>query len=133
MKKKIREIAFLTLFQSEFTQPLEVRHLLDLFESELPKEAMDAIELLTSGVRTHLQDIDSKIQASSQHWKVDRLSSVDRTLLRMAIYEMIIATPSLDAALVINEAIELAKKYSNQDSPKFINGVLDQAYKRSQM
>ena len=130
MKKKAREIAFLTLFQSEFTQPLTINHLLDLFESDLPAAAVADIETLVEGVRTSLTKIDERIQASSQNWNVSRLSSVDRTILRLAVYEMIFSPHRLDAALVINEAIELAKKYSSEEAPRFVNGVLDQAAKR---
>ncbi len=130
MKKKSREIAFLTLFQSEFAQPLQLRHLLELFESDLPPEAVADIEALVEGVRSDLQKIDDRIQASMQNWNVSRLSSVDRTILRLAVYEMLFHAQRLDVALVINEAIELAKKYSSEEAPRFVNGVLDQAAKR---
>ena len=81
-------------------------------------------EKLVIGTTENLENIDAEIDASSKNWKMHRLPIVDLTILRIATYE-ILYVDEIDAATSINEAIEIAKSYSTQDSPKFINGVLD--------
>lgn len=92
---------------------------------------IDYADLLINGVKNNLEKIDSTVQKVSQHWKLDRMAIVDRNLLRMAIFEMLVMKDPLTPNIVINEAIELAKKYGSTDSASFINGLLDQAAKES--
>ena len=71
--------------------------------------------------------IDAQITEKSEHWRIERMSAVDRNLLRLAIYEMtVMGTP---AAVVIDEALELARKFSNQEAVQFVNGVLDAVHR----
>lgn len=81
-------------------------------------------EKLVKGTTENLENIDAEIDASSKNWKMHRLPIVDLTILRIATFE-ILYVEEIDAATSINEAIEISKSYSTQDSPKFINGVLD--------
>lgn len=84
------------------------------------------------GVSDHSADIDEKIQMYAHAWSLDRMPTVDRAILRMATWE-ILYNPDVDAAVAINEAVELAKQYSTEESSKFVNGVLGKIadYRRS--
>lgn len=74
------------------------------------------------GVRTHRQDLDRRIEAASERWPLHRMPVVDRTILRLALYELV--HESTPTAVVLNEAVELAKRYSTKKSGAFVNGVL---------
>ncbi len=87
-----------------------------------------ALELV-EGTTAHLEAIDTVLQNTSENWKLHRMPVVDLSILRCATYE-ILYIDDIDPATSINEAIEIAKSYSTPDSPKFINGVLDNIHKK---
>jgi N utilization substance protein B len=76
------------------------------------------------GVESHRGPIDTAIQQAAQNYELSRISAVDRNVLRVAVYEML-ACPDVPPVVSINEAIEIAKKYSTDESGRFVNGVLD--------
>lgn len=76
----------------------------------------------------HLEEIDGLIQRHLEHWDVSRVNPIDRNILRMGITEMLFFK-EVPTKVTINEAIEISKKYSTEDSPKFVNGILDAALK----
>ena len=78
---------------------------------------------LVRGVESRAAEIDALISAHAKGWTIDRMPVMDRTLLRMAIFELL-GEPDLPVAVVISEAVELAKRYSTEDSGRFVNGVL---------
>jgi N utilization substance protein B len=78
---------------------------------------------LANGVADHLDEIDSLIEKYANAWALDRMPAVDRQLLRLGAYELI-AEPSVPVAVVIDEAVDLAKDFSTEESGKFVNGVL---------
>lgn len=82
-------------------------------------------ELLVEGVCLHRNEIDLRIDSASEHWRLDRMSLVDRNILRIAIFEMF-HCEDVPPKVSINEAIDLGKRFSGQDSAPFINGILDQ-------
>ena len=82
------------------------------------------------GVHNNLNDIDEAIKAALDKWKIDRISKVNLTILRLAVYEMKYVD-DVPAKVAINEAIEIAKVYSDEKSVSFINGVLDKVLKNS--
>ena len=84
---------------------------------------------LVEGTAAHLSVIDDILQNTSKNWRLHRMPIVDLSILRCAIYE-ILYVDDIDPATSINEAIEIAKSYSTPDSPKFINGVLDNIRKK---
>jgi transcription antitermination protein NusB len=87
-----------------------------------PERDPFTVELVRGAVE-HAADIDQHIAKHAEHWRIERMPSVDRNILRMAVYELLYgATP---AAVAIDEAIELARRYSNEESAQFVNGVLD--------
>ncbi len=83
-------------------------------------------ESVLRGVREHLAEIDRSLESISENWRLSRMSATDRNILRLAAYEMMFGdTPP---RVAINEAIELAKRYGDQNSPKYVNGVLDRLW-----
>jgi N utilization substance protein B len=87
-------------------------------------EAWDFAGELGRGVAENLAEIDERIQSASRKWRIARMDRVDRTLLRMAVYELYYC-PEVPDRVAINEAVELAKAYGSTDSRKFVNGILD--------
>ena len=81
-----------------------------------------AVELV-DGVAGHLPELDARIAAAAEHWTIERMPLVDRNLLRLAAYELT-ARPEVPTAVVLDQAIELAKLLSTADSGRFVNGVL---------
>jgi len=87
-------------------------------------EVRDFAESLVRGVLQHREVLDGAVAASAQHWRVERMAVVDRNVLRLAVYEILFHDDT-PAPVVIDEAIEVAKKYGSAESGSFINGILD--------
>jgi len=99
-----------------------------LYAEEHPERDAFAISLL-EGTIAHLEEVDGLISRHAEHWRMERMPAVDRNILRLGVYEMLHgATP---AAVTIDEALELTRKFSGEESVQFVNGVLD-AIHRSQ-
>ncbi len=126
VRQKARELAFQSLFQYDFCRE---RDAVVAFHasSDHPDTQAFAIQLV-SGVLDHLPDINQTIQQHLKHWSPNRLSRVDRNILRLATYELLYLS-NTPATVVLNEAIEIAKRYGSEDSGAFVNGVLDQIQK----
>lgn len=100
-------------------------------EEDTPRRAEPDtfMEALVIGASEQAVAIDSRISQKSEHWRLDRMAAVDRNLLRLAIFEMTgLGTP---AAVVIDEALELARQFSGDESVSFINGILDAVHRSS--
>lgn len=106
----------------------EVFQMLDAYGPQLEPKSVDFAASLIRGTAKILKKIDKLIQTHARNWQVSRLASADRCILRLAGYELIM-TPDTPVGVIIDEAIELAKKYSTQDSGGFVNGILDQMKK----
>jgi len=124
-----RELALKFLYQFELTGG-ELDEQIKLFLKQ--NSSKDDVESFMRGLVFSLLDkvkeIDEVIQKYSDHWVLDRMTVIDRNILRMGVCELLFdfSTPP---KVVINEAIDIAKKYGNEDSPEFINGVLDKVFK----
>lgn len=129
MRHQSRELALQILFQIEFAPQIQYAEFLEVFEQSFSQDIIDYADMLINGVKNNREKIDSAIQSASQHWKVQRMAIVDRNILRMAYYEMRLMPDALKPNIVINEAVELAKKYGTTESSSFINGILDQLAK----
>lgn len=81
-------------------------------------------EELARGAYAHIEEIDRGLQRVSENWALSRMPGADRNLLRLAVYELRFSPNAIDDAVVINEAVELAKAYGTDDSSSFVNGVL---------
>jgi N utilization substance protein B len=124
-RRKSREAALQLLYQAEFEEPTSKASLARFWasrkEDRLVREYADELVL---GILEHRDELDKMIQAVSKNWRVARMSIVDRNILRLASYEMRYG-PGLAPAVVINEAIEIAKRYSGPEASVFVNGILD--------
>jgi N utilization substance protein B len=87
------------------------------------REVMALAEELVRGVAAHRRAIDETIEAVSTNWRLDRMAKVDRNVLRLAVFELL--ETDVPVKVVLNEAIELGKKYGSESSGAFVNGVLD--------
>jgi len=86
-------------------------------------EVKDLAEALVRGVAEHRRQVDEAIEEASSNWRLDRMARVDRNVLRLAVYELL--RTDVPVKVVINEAIELGKKFGSESSGAFVNGVLD--------
>jgi N utilization substance protein B len=84
---------------------------------------------LAAGVVDTVANVDPVIAESAEHWRIERMNVVDRLILRLAVYEFL-HQPDTPARVIINEALELARTFSNDDSVRFINGILDAIRRR---
>ena len=121
-----REIALQTLFHLEFNEA-ETQSILETIQEEnksLTSGSMMYAQQLVDGVSAKKEEIDAELSMYAQDWKVVRMPAVDRNILRIAVYEMKHQDEKIDDGIAINEAVELAKRFGTDRSPKFINGVL---------
>ncbi|MDO5674125.1 MAG: transcription antitermination factor NusB [bacterium] len=131
LRRQARELALQFLFsldmQAGLTAPLaEVQAAFAGFSEHFAstRAALPYARNLVEGVCRHWRELDQDIAAHSHNWRVERMSAVDRTILRIAAYELRWAEDA-PAQVVINEALEIAKRFSIDDSAPFINGILD--------
>lgn len=128
MKRRLaREIALQTLFQLEFSDiDSEFARQAVCEEREIKEDEanLDYVRALINGVKDNKEAIDERIISNTSNWKIERMSAVDRNILRIAVYELLYAAETLTPNIIINEAIEIAKIYGTDNSPKFINGIL---------
>jgi len=87
------------------------------------REVRELAEALVRGVAEHRRSVDDAIEEASSNWRLDRMARVDRNVLRLAVYELL--QTDVPVKVVINEAIELGKKFGSESSGAFVNGVLD--------
>lgn len=126
MRRKSRELALQTLFQLDFSPHTAVQDLLNLLGESFDEATLGYAVTLVSGVRDNRDQIDAAVQAASTRWKLERMASVDRNLLRVAAFEMFFAPERIKPNIAINEAVEISKIYGTAESSAFINGILDQ-------
>jgi N utilization substance protein B len=125
-RRKSRELAMQMLFQADIGKqtPEEVRATFWKAGDEVEPEVRGFAEELFRVSVAHQEEIDELISANSRHWRLERMPAVDRNLLRMAIGEML-GFKSTPFPIVINEALEIGRRYSAPESINFLNGVLD--------
>lgn len=127
-----RELALQVLFQQEFASKQSAHAGLETFRGSFdaaPEVWSYALELL-KGIEKNREGIDTIIQKCSAHWKLKRMALVDLNIMRVAAFELKFADASVPHAVIINEAIEISKKYGTVDSGAFVNGILDQIMKQ---
>ena len=126
-RRKARECALQMLFAadvSEATSENVVRsYWAELGEPELDDTARDFATRLASGTLANLELLDERIRSRAEHWRISRMAVVDRNILRLAVYEFLYEpTPR---TVAINEALEIARRFSTYEATQFINGILD--------
>ena len=126
-RRKARVCALQMLFQYDVAQP-RLDELVSIYWDSFGDEAgevdRDFANRLAVGALSHLEEIDERIKKRAENWRISRMAIVDRNILRLAIYEFLfeLDTPK---TVVINEALEIARKFSTFEATQFINGILD--------
>ena len=126
-----REWALKVLYQCDITHKPILATAEEFLSNQNIKqdEIIEFTKRLALGVQEHSTQIDEKISQYATNWEIKRMAIIDRNILRLGIFELLY-TPDVPPKVSINEAIELAKKYGDIDSSKFINGVLDKIHKQ---
>ena len=130
-RRKSRECALQILFELEFN-PVDARSLVRQYwdHQKASPEIREYGTWLVERFLDHRDEIDGSIQAASEHWRLARMAVVDRNVLRIAVCELL-HEPSLVPPIVIDEAIEIARKYSGNEAAVFVNGILDAVLKKT--
>lgn len=131
-RRRAREAALQFLFQDDFLDQGKSTNVAELDERfgafsllyQVNKKARPYARLLIGGIFDKLDEIDGAIAAHATNWRLERIAATDRNLLRVAIFELLFQD-DVPAQVAINEAVEIAKRFGTQESPAFINGVLD--------
>ncbi len=132
-RRKAREYALQFIYRIDFLEAwksLDTGRLTEDLSSfwtetkEKDEDVRQFAEEIIGGTITQLGRIDGLLQDVADRWKLSRMASIDRNILRLATYE-ILSRSEIPAAVIINEALEIAKKYSTSESASFINGILD--------
>ncbi|MDA8157247.1 MAG: transcription antitermination factor NusB [Actinomycetota bacterium] len=125
-RRKAREYALQMLFQLDFGTEKPDAAFFSRFWQNLdePQDVKKFAEDLVKGAAGHIEELDRLITENAENWVLDRMAIVDRNILRSAAYELVFKE-EIPPAVVINEAIEVAKKFSMKESASFINGILD--------
>jgi N utilization substance protein B len=125
-RRKSRELVLQMLFQADMGKqsPDVVRKTFWAERGDVDEEARGFAEDLFRVASDRLEEIDALIGKHTRHWKMDRMAAVDRNLLRAAVAEFL-GYPETPRPIVINEALEIARRFSTPESVQFINGVLD--------
>lgn len=129
-RTRARELAMQGLYQLDVQGPDLLQHLAEFFIENDPNSLVRKLASeWTKGTWENLTLCDELITASTIKWQLSRLSTVDKSILRLAVYQLKFC-PDIPPRVVINEAIELAKRFSTDKSPAFVNGVLDAVLKK---
>ena len=129
-RRTARERALQALYKLEMTQGATTREALDAAwaaSSEDGTPEPDAVKFakeIVEGVEAHSEEIDGLIERHSHNWRLDRMSRIDRNVLRLGIFELKYR-PDIPRKVTINEAVELGKNFGNEESSAFVNGLLD--------
>ncbi len=125
-RRKSRELALQMLFQADIgqQQPDDVRKTFWKGRGEVGDDVQGFAEDIFRVAQDRSTDIDKLIESHAENWRMDRMAAVDRNIMRAAVAELL-GFPKTPRAVVINEAIEIARKFSAPESAQFINGVLD--------
>jgi len=123
-RTKSREIALKALYRVDISKEPLSEVLDDILGRERDKDIKKFAQELTTNTLDNISVLDGLITKHALNWKLDRMAAIDRNILRLAGYELLFCS-NIPPKVSINEAIELAKKYGDQDSGKFVNGILD--------
>ena len=121
-----REVALQVLYQIEQNPGVPVTEIHQFINRRTlgEQKLAEFTAGLIAGVREHQPRIDAMIQEVAENWRLDRMAAIDRNILRLGAYEVLFC-PEVPAKVAINEALELAKRYSTSQSSRFVNGILD--------
>lgn len=127
-RSRAREVALQLLFQQDQNPKPLSRPGIEAFARERLRDDADLVAFCLSrydGVRTHLAEIDPKLTSVAENWRLNRMLPVDRNVLRLGAFELLFDPGAEPVPVILDEAIELSRRYGSKDSPKFVNGILD--------
>ena len=129
-RRRARELAVQVLFHLEFS-PDDPTEVFDLIceNFQYPESIRDFSRRLVLGVCEKKEHLDKVISQASSNWRIERMTRLDRSILRLAAFEMMFV-PDIPARVSLDEAVEIGKKFGSEDSGRYINGVLDNIYNR---
>ena len=124
-RRRAREVAFRVVFQADvardsYSEAWRARR----DEERLTEDQLALVQDVVGQLERHGPEVDRRLEGAAQHWPLARLSATDRSVLRTAVAELM-GRPGTPARVVLDEAIEIAKRYGSEDSGRFVNGVLD--------
>ena len=130
-RRRAREMAVQMLYQSDLGES-PAREVIAAFEPPAPAgtagdahlRALDYAKTLARGALEHREEIDALIRKQAENWRLERMPAVDRNILRLAVFEFLYED-DVPKLVVLDEAIELAKRFGSEESGRFVNGVLD--------
>jgi transcription antitermination protein NusB len=129
-RRKARESALAYLYQTDLdVAPVTAEPQRFVHHFLVDEESREYFLRLVEAVLEAKSQLDSKIEESAENWKLYRMESVDRSILRLASFELLFC-PETDFQIIIDEAVELAKEFGSDNSPSFVNGILDQIAKK---
>ncbi len=131
-RKKLRDLTFKIIFSCNFYTGSELEEEAGVFleqQEELTEEDRQEILARCREIFSRIEELDAQISGKTEGWKISRFSRVDLSIVRLALYE-ILYDDETPEKVAINEAVELAKTYGGDDSPKFVNGVLARLVKK---
>jgi N utilization substance protein B len=130
-RRRSREVALQVLYAADLSRALRPGHAAGAQQTfdevarnfELPEGARAFAKQLVHGVASALQELDETIARRAQNWRLERMAAVDRNVLRIAVFELLHCDTPLE--VVLDEAVELARRFGGDGSPPFVNGILD--------
>lgn len=125
VRRRGRELALQILYQHELAGT-DIENIFSGFDElqQAPEAARDFAIGLARGVVARLGEIDVRLRGQADNWRLSRMAAVDRNILRLALFELLFQ-PETPAAVVIDEAVEIAKRFGSERSSQFVNGILD--------
>lgn len=132
-RRTARELALKFLYQTEFNSNSPDSELNSFCDrANVSEEVKNFTQALIKNILFHKKEVDELLEKISANWVPDRMAVIDKNILRLGICELLF-DPTTPPKVVINEAVEIAKKFGTEESPDFINGILDKVFKDSKV
>ena len=132
-RRTARELAVKFLYQTEFNSNSPDSELNSFCDrANVSEEIQNFTQALIKNIFFHKKEVDELLEKISANWATDRMAVIDKNILRLGICELLF-DPTTPPKVVINEAVEIAKKFGTEESPDFINGILDKVFKDSKV
>lgn len=125
LRRHAREVAFRVVFQADVTHDsYATAWKARRDEEQLSEDQLELVQDVVALLERQGGEVDQRLEDAAEHWPLERLSATDRSVLRAAVAELL-GRPGTPARVVLDEAIEIAKRYGSEESGRFVNGVLD--------
>ena len=126
-RRRARELAFRLAYQADvMAEPGDEGWRAAVADERLTADQRSLVDDVLGALRRRADEVDEAIRGAAQHWEMDRMAATDRSVLRIAVAELM-TRPDTPVRVVLDEAIEIARRYGGEESGRFVNGVLDRA------